>query len=266
LILRPEILADRWARLRPATEAIGPDDGAPRPAVALFHGCGGLRPHLARYARAAAAVGVRAFIVDSYAARGWPRAVAMATVCSGSIFRGHERAGDVAAAIWGISRRPDVDPSRLALAGWSHGGWGIMELMTADLDRPNALCLADAHTLDMSGVRAAALVYPYVGPGAWARLQPWRRRPATWLVTAQRDHLCTPRTVERVVRAITTSGVALESWSVDATHAFDEPMNSPPMHYDPALAEQASARFAVFLQRELGLAGAPSAGANLTAA
>ena len=49
---------------------VGPDDDRPRPTVILFHGCGGLREHLPRYAQAAKAAGWRACIVDSYPHRG----------------------------------------------------------------------------------------------------------------------------------------------------------------------------------------------------
>ena len=45
----------RWAQLEPHVHVVGPDDDKRRPAVLLFHGCGGLRAHLPRYAEAAKA-------------------------------------------------------------------------------------------------------------------------------------------------------------------------------------------------------------------
>src|SRR5690606_35027143 len=147
-------LKRRWARLEPHTVPFGPEDDLPRPAVLLFHGCGGLRPHLPEYAAAASARGHRAFIVDSFGARGWSRAVSLSLVCPGVIFRGRERAGHVLATIWGVSQRPDVDAGRVTLAGWSHGGWGIMELTAAALERPGELGLADSMAADLSGVKA----------------------------------------------------------------------------------------------------------------
>ncbi|KAK0350373.1 hypothetical protein LTR94_029295 [Friedmanniomyces endolithicus] len=111
-------LKSRWARLEPHVSVVGPDDDLPRPAVLLFHGCGGLRSHLPRYAEAAKARGWRAFIVDSYGPRGWGRAFTLTAVCTGLALRGYERAGDVLAAIQGISQRPDVDETKLTLAGW----------------------------------------------------------------------------------------------------------------------------------------------------
>ncbi|EHN77019.1 hypothetical protein SMCF_3457, partial [Streptomyces coelicoflavus ZG0656] len=46
-----------------------------------------------------------------------------------------------------------MDATRLALAGWSHGGWSIMEMMSAD-PAPNTLGVADPGAADLSGVRA----------------------------------------------------------------------------------------------------------------
>ncbi|WP_292086529.1 hypothetical protein [Brevundimonas sp.] len=43
-------LKRRWERLAPHVTVVGPDDDRPRPAVLMFHGCGGLREHLPRYA------------------------------------------------------------------------------------------------------------------------------------------------------------------------------------------------------------------------
>ena len=119
-----DTLSARWAKLAPAVTVDGPDDDRPRPTALLFHGCGGLRGHLPMYGAAAKTTGWRAVIVDSYAPRGWSRQFAMATVCTGLMLRGHERAGDILATLHGVSRRPDVDASKLVLAGWSHGGWG----------------------------------------------------------------------------------------------------------------------------------------------
>ena len=84
----------RWAQLEPHVHVVGPDDDKRRPAVLLFHGCGGLRAHLPRYAEAAKAAGWRAVIVDSYGPRGWGRPFTLTTVCTGLLFRGYERAGD----------------------------------------------------------------------------------------------------------------------------------------------------------------------------
>ena len=243
-----DTLAARWALLEPHATWHGPDDDRPRPTALLFHGCGGVRGHLPRYAEAATSAGWRSVIVDSYAPRGWSRAWAMATVCTGLQFRGSERGGDVLATVDGVSARPDVDASALCLAGWSHGGWGIMEAMSADPTRSGALGVKDAEACDLSGVRATFLAYPYVGVAALNRMRPWRHCPRTLAVVARRDHLTTVRNAERVHDMVRNCGAEVETWIAEGTHSFDEPMNAPPMRHDPELTEQALDRFRRLLE------------------
>ena len=243
-----DTLSERWTRLEPHMTMVGPDDDRPRPTVILFHGCGGLRDHLPRYAEAARAVGWRACIIDSYAPRGMSRTTAMAFVCTGLILRGGERSGDVLAAIHGLSERPDVDASRLALAGWSHGGWSIMEAMSLDPHASGAAGLRDAQACDLSGVKAVWLAYAYVGFAAINRMRAWRRCPKVLAVTARRDHLTTVRNAEQVNAMIRGCGAEVETWIAEGTHSFDEPMNAPPMRYDDVLAAEALRRFAALLE------------------
>ena len=49
-----DTVAKRWDMLAPFVRAYGPADEEPRPAVLLFHGCAGVRPHIYTYAQAAA--------------------------------------------------------------------------------------------------------------------------------------------------------------------------------------------------------------------
>lgn len=246
-----ETVDERWARLEPHVAAHGPDDGRARPAVILFHGCGGLRPHLPTYAEAAVDAGWRAFVVDSYAPRGWERTLALTLVCTGVLLRGSERAGDVAAAVWGLGRRSDVDPSRLVMAGWSHGGWSIMDLMTMRLERPGEAGLADPWTAApaLEGVAGLGLFYPYVGPGALSRTRPWVRNPPVLAVIARDDHLTSIDNARSLHRRIERGGAAVEVWEAGGTHAFDEPTGLGPMRHDPELTEESLGRFRAFLGR-----------------
>lgn len=241
-----DTLAERWGKLEPAAAVIGPDDDRPRPTVILFHGCGGLRGHLPKYAAAARAAGWRAVIVDSYAPRGWSRQFAMATVCLGLLLHGWQRAGDVLAALYGVSRRPDVDASKIVLAGWSHGGWGIMEAMSSDR-APGQLGVADPGAVSLDGVVGTWLAYPYVGIGAFNRMRPWRHCPKTLAVISRTDHLTTVRNAERVHDMVRNCGADVETWIAEGSHAFDEPMAAGPMRYHPELAAEAERRFVALL-------------------
>ena len=174
----------------------------------------------------------------------------MATICTGLRFWGRERAGDVLAALDGLGERPDVDGSRVLLAGWSHGAWSIMDLMTMPLQRPGEAALADPDPAPLDGVRALFLAYPYGGFGALTRRRAWLRRPAVLGVIAARDHVTLAPVARGLYRRLTDCD--LEIWEVEgATHSFDEPTGVPPLRYDPALLAQSVERFTVFLQRTL---------------
>lgn len=242
-----QTLSQRWSMLEPAVTLVGPDDDRPRPTVILFHGCGGLRGHLPRYAEAAKAAGWRAVIVDSYAPRGWSRQFAMATVCTGVLLHGSQRAGDILAALHGVSQRPEVDGSKIALAGWSHGGWGIMEAMSSER-APGMLGLSDPAAVALNGVIGTWLAYPYVGIGAFNRMRPWRHCPRTLAVISRRDHLTTVRNAERIHQMVRDCGAEVETWIAEGSHSFDEPMAAGPMRFHPELAAEAERRFVALLK------------------
>lgn len=243
-----DTLAGRWAKLEPYVHVYGPDDGGPRPAVLLFHGCGGLRPHLPLYADAAVKAGYRAFVVDSFGPRGWTREFALTFVCTGMFLQGASRAGDVLAASWGILQRPDVDPSAFALAGWSHGSWSMMDLMTMPLTRAGEADLADPTPAPLANLKGMFLVYPYGHYPALSRTRDWVRTPPSLAVIASRDHVTAPGAATRLYERPRASGAQIELWNVEATHAFDEPTAQFPMHFDPLLTAEAHRRFQAFLE------------------
>jgi dienelactone hydrolase len=145
--------------------------------VLMFHGCGGLGVHLDHYAAAATALGARVAIVDSFAPRGWSNRFAKTFVCTGAAFRGAERAGDVLASAHGAAADLDADPGALVLAGWSHGAWSIMDLMTMPLEQSGEAGLLDPSPAPLEGVKGLFLAYPYGGVTARSRTHDWVRRP-----------------------------------------------------------------------------------------
>jgi dienelactone hydrolase len=240
---------DRWRRLAPHAELLTPSGRGPFPTVLMFHGCGGVRVHLHAYARAAVSVGWGALLVDSFSPRGWTRDFAKTMVCTGLIFRGRRRAGDVLAAIAGARALPLVDPERLVLAGWSHGGWAIMDLMSMPLVRSGEAGLSDAPQVTLNGVRAAFLAYPYVGVASASRGgRPWPRAMDMLVVAPRQDHLASVRRHMRALASAVAAGSEVAVWGVEGTHAFDEPgLMARIMRYDENLSRQAMNRFAAFL-------------------
>lgn len=246
----PETLAERWARLSPCTEAFGPADALPRPALILFHGCGGVRPHIYHYAEAAAAIGVRAYVVDSLKARGWGRSHGVSLVCTGLALQGYERSGDVLAAIKGISALPEVISDHIVLSGWSHGGWSIMDLMTQPLTRPGEARLADPDPALIKHVRGLFLVYPYISFPARSLRHPWLYRPRTRVALARKDHLTPYARAVSVLDRLKADGLPVDVLSFDATHAYDEESfgGLNPMHHDQTAVDGTTEGLLAFLR------------------
>jgi dienelactone hydrolase len=220
--------------------------------VLMFHACGGRGPHQDRYAAAATAQGVRVAMVDSYGPRGWPDAFGKAFVCTGLVFRGAERAGDVLAAAHGAVAELGADPAALVLAGWSHGGWAIMDLMTMPLTGPGEAGLRDPSPSPLDGVRGLFLAYPYGGVTALSRSRDWVRRPRTLAVLGEKDRVTHPRDSQRIYDRIAAGGCALEVWRVPGRHAFDEPgAELGWLRHDRELAAQSVERFGRFLSEVL---------------
>ena len=126
-----------------------------------------------------------------------------------------------------------------------------MEALSAPREMAGEMLLRDPAAADLSGIRAAVLVYPYVGVAATGRFRPWRHCPKTLAIIARHDHLTTVRNAERVLD-VACGNVEVERWTVDGTHAFDEPTGAGPMRHDEALTDEARKRFAAFLGEALG--------------
>jgi len=116
------------------------------PAVAIFHGCGGVGMNNTRMAQLLQGWGYVALVVDSFSARGfkdvcgrnWPTQA-----------DAEKRAHDIDAALAWLSTQSYVDPARLAFMGYSYGG-GVALLRA----------LSPGDEGGKPPARAAILVYP----------------------------------------------------------------------------------------------------------
>lgn len=220
-----DTLETRYNLLKPSITEYGPKDDVARPAVVLFHGCGGLRPHVHTYAKAVAEKGLRAIVVDSFTPRGWSRSFAVSMVCTGVAFQGYERAGDVLAVLWGLRQGGRVDMANIILTGFSHGGWAIMDLMTSPLTHVGDVKIADPDASLANAVKGLCLIYPYINFPARSNSRPWLRAPKVLAILSERDHLTPIKHSEKIFANIEAGGAQVKTVELDATHAFDEEDN-----------------------------------------
>lgn len=217
-------LAKQEALIAPYIEVFTPSSGeAPFPAVLQFHGCTGYQPDTAkRWADIATEEGYIVIAVDSNGPRHINYKKSLSSVCGGKALLGQERAGDVAAAVAIATDREDVDAAHIVLAGWSHGGWTVMDylaLSAADIapsslkERPPAF--------DPAGI---ALFYPYCGPGSWSRIEPWRTRARGIAFIAGNDRIVDGPECKAQIEKIASEGVDIElAYYPNAGHGFDNP-------------------------------------------
>ena len=112
-----------------------PSGPQPAPAVVLLHGCNGayarqsgqLSEHLRRYAAMVNAQGFHALVLDSLTPRGETELCTQRL--AGRRVTMVERRRDALAALAWLAARNDVDPARVGLLGWSHGGSSVLAAM-----------------------------------------------------------------------------------------------------------------------------------------
>ena len=117
------------------------------PAVILMHGCSGLSANVRHWAEALRSWGYATFILDSFRGRG------LKSVCETGSLRSDDRLVDAYTALALMTRHPRVDPTRVVLMGFSHGG-GVALLA-------GARWIARSHAAqEKSAFRAFVAFYP----------------------------------------------------------------------------------------------------------
>jgi dienelactone hydrolase len=94
-----------------------PSGAGPSPAVVLAHGCGGTGGADVAWASALREWGYATFVLDSFRGRG------LTEVCTNArTLAGAQRIPDAYGALRILATHPRIDPRRVALMGFSHGG------------------------------------------------------------------------------------------------------------------------------------------------
>lgn len=242
---------ERVALVADGLEVLLPQGDGPHPAALLFHGCAGPRMTFQRqWAELFLNAGYAAVIVDSTGPRGMSRDDAREQVCTGQALLGQERAGDVPAALAALSVDTRLDLARPVLAGWSHGGWTIMDAMTMDMAtrRPAGLTSSPPGAIDPAGV---ILVYPHCGLGALSRFQDWETDAPVLALIAGADEVVDAEACIRLFEARRLRGEDITMTVYPgANHVFDDPFLEPEwLHWHDADAHaDAIARVEAFLE------------------
>jgi dienelactone hydrolase len=98
-----------------------PTGVGPWPAVVLIHGSGGVGSNVDRWAIELNRIGVAAFIVDCFTGRG-----IFSTIPDQSLLSSLSMIYDAYRALEVLSRHPHIDKSRIALMGFSKGGFAAL--------------------------------------------------------------------------------------------------------------------------------------------
>lgn len=249
------------ALIAPFTDIRVPEGAiGPVPTVLMFHGCGGLRQVQEDYAAAALDAGYGVMIVGSNAARGIGRLASMSQVCTGLRLWGRERAADVFAGVEMARQDSRIDATRLALIGWSHGGWTLLEALD-DSGRqatPEALGPEGGAIPDLAGVQTAIALYPYCGFPVRGDGRTYDRAIPLHAILAENDVIAPARDCQRLFERSADAGFAVDAvvWP-ELTHAFDEPNPpaDPRISFNAEAAAQARQRVIEILDRELAPQG-----------
>lgn len=242
--------------LRPHLRIARPEGPGPFPTALLYSGCDGPADNLARWSEMLVARGWAAISVDSHTPRDLLDYDVWRLVCAGQLMLGSERAGDVLVSIYGARRMDFVDPERLVLIGFSHGGWSIMELMVFEerWTLPFSLTALPDDPVDhpLDGVRGSILVYPYCGTANRARERGWRYPAPTLFLLAENDIIAPAADCLGIADRLAARDMDVETMVLPGTtHGFDQQVRAQPspLRFDAAATEAALSAAGAFLDR-----------------
>ena len=238
---------DWGAKVADASKVFKPSGPGPFPVALILHGCGGKTPFLEDYAKIAVQAGYAAVIVDSFKPRGMSTLDAKLFVCTGTVLQGLKRSADLFAMLAWLERQPWANSRKVFLAGWSHGGWTIMDGYAIGVNAARATGLPDADPMRLrTQVKGALLVYPYAGYPSLTSRRGWGAgAPPVWSVLGGADRVVGWKHPQKAFERLQRDGVKIDTILYpDATHAFDDNRaNDPRAKYRPDLFAQTQVYF-----------------------
>lgn len=243
-------LAGRAAQLAPHLRVLRPAGTGPFPVALQLHGCAGCQPFQNSYAEAAVRAGVAVVIVDSLRPRNMSRLDGSLLVCTGTVLRGAQRAGDLYAMLHWLKGQPWADANRVVAAGWSHGGWTIMDAFAQGDGAARMTGLADASPDQLKAVRGTFLVYPYASFPSLTSARGWSARPKVFAVLGGKDAVVGVAGPLKALNRLRADGLPVDVLTFpDATHAFDDDdANDPRTRYRPDLRATAEGYYVAALR------------------
>jgi dienelactone hydrolase len=232
IFAQPQSFEHTQQLLLPQMQVLLPDTDEPRPAVLFFHGCGGPRDYSVARARRIVELGYVAILVDSYTGRG----IDWQLSCEGRVLPGSQRAADVLVALEFARQQPAVDPDRLFVMGYSHGGWTVLEaLANGDALPPK---LSDSPGNHLAGVVGVIAWYPYCGIGA-EYTRGWSSDVPVLILLAADDQTTAPEPCIDIANEHSQRGLPVQ-WRVypGVDHGFDLQEDWVKV-YDPEIHRQA---------------------------
>ena len=251
------MLSATWgAKVANASKVFKPSGPGPFPVALILHGCGGKTPFLETYAQVAVEAGYAAVVVDSFKPRGMSSLDAKLFVCTGAALQGLKRSGDIFAVLAWLESQPWADANRVFLAGWSHGGWSIMDGYAIGANAARATGVIDADPLRLRRqVKGALLVYPYAAYPSLTSSRGWgdlqgNGGPRVFSVVGGKDQVVGWKYPQKALERLKRDGLSVDTvFYPDATHAFDDDRaNDPRAKYRPDLFAQTQAYFAKALK------------------
>ena len=251
------MLSVAWgAKVAHTSKVFKPAGLGPFPVALILHGCGGKTPFLEAYARVAVEAGYAAVVVDSFKPRGMSTLDGKLFVCTGTVLQGLKRSADLFALLAWLETQSWADARNVFLAGWSHGGWTIMDGYAIGANAARATGLRDADPMRLRAqVKGVLLVYPYAAYPSLTSSRGWGPRgPKVNAVLGGKDRVVGWKYPQKALERLSRDGLSVDTvFYPDATHAFDDDRaNDPRAQYRPDLFAQTQGYFAIALAAARG--------------